>query len=110
MLSKNSRDWRKLARQPGIQIALNLVDRRAKLPQRQEPAVSQLGQNEPLDDQHRGLDFCLVARVSDTTRQNRCAVMSRHLHAGGLGAGHAAGRLRAILERLALVCPVPPQR
>ena len=80
----------KLAHQPSIQIALNLVDRLVKLPQRQKPTVSQLGQNEPLDDQHRGLDFCLVARVSDTARQDRRAVMGRHFLIGAVDPGLVA--------------------
>ena len=82
-----------LAHQPGVQIAEQLADRLVQLAQREEPAVTQPGQDEPLDDQHRDLDLGLVARPADPRRQHRGAVMRGHLLVGAVDARLvAAGR------------------
>ncbi len=79
-----------LAHQPGVQVAQHLPDRLVQLAERQEAAVAQPRQDEPLDDQHRDLDLRLVARPAHPGRQDGGAVMGGHLLVGAVDAGLVA--------------------
>ena len=61
-----------------------LADRRIQLGQAVEAAMAQAAEQPPLDDQHATFDLSLVARPARPGRQDRGAVMRRHLGVGSV--------------------------
>ncbi len=68
-----------LAHDLGVEIGDALPDRGVELVEREEAPVAQPRQDESLNDLHRHLRLCLVARLSDPRRQHSKAVMGGEL-------------------------------
>ena len=91
-----------MAHGPVVQVGDQRADRTVQLCQGVEPAMTQPSQNTALDDLDANLDLGLVARLAHSGRQDRRAVMGRHVLVGPAGAGLvAAGRGDAGLEVVA---------
>ena len=70
------------AHRPRIEVGDQPGDRLVELGQREEAAMAQAGQDPALDHEHRHLDLGLVARLAHPGRQDRRAVVRRHVEVG----------------------------
>ena len=70
------------AHRPGIEVDDQRGDRLVELGQREEAAVAQARQDPALDDEHGHLDLGFVAWLAHPGRQDRRAVMRRHVEIG----------------------------
>src|SRR6266851_919253 len=67
-----------------VELVQKLADRRVELGQAVEAAMTQPPEQPALDDQHRGLDFRLVARPARACRKDRRVVMRCQLGVGAV--------------------------
>ena len=70
-----------------IEMLQKLADRRVDIGKTVKDPMAQPPQKPSLDDQHRLFDFCLIPRAPRPCRQNRGAVMRRHLGIGAIDQG-----------------------
>ena len=67
-----------------VELVQQFADRRVEFGQAVEAAMAQPAEQPTLDDQHRHLDFRLVARPPRSCRQDRRVVMRRHFGVGAV--------------------------
>ena len=77
----------KLAHDLGVEVGDALADRGIELMEREEAAVAQPRQHEPLDNLHRHFDLGLVARLPRTRGKDRGVVVLGQLLVGAVDPG-----------------------
>ena len=83
-----------LAHDLGVTVGDSLADRGIELMEREEPAVAQLGQHEPLNNLHGHFDLGLGARPPRTRGKNCAVVVLRQFSVGyASGEDHGVGIL-----------------
>ena len=81
-----------LAHHPGIEVGDDGTDRGVQLDEPEELLVAQAGQHVSLHDQHRDLDFGLIAGLVGTRRQDRRVIVGGEILVGAVDAGLVAAR------------------